>query len=57
MQENENLSNDLNIEDELGNLSVDQINDFFGDIVKIPNEAYILASAATGKGCHNPPIC
>ncbi len=49
------ITNNENIDD-LDNLSINQINELFYDIIEVPEE-YFLAYAATGKGCHNPPRC
>lgn len=39
--------------DELENLSVEQINEIFSDIIELPDDYFLAASATASKHCHN----
>ncbi len=42
-----------NNQNELENLSVEQINDLFSDIIELPDDYFIAAASTSSKHCHN----
>ena len=56
MQENgqeNNFSSENSAKEDLSNLSIEQINQMFDDIVNFSDDYFLAAAATASKHCHN----